>query len=173
MSFFVYLTTPSVLRFQTAMDDTRATGPWRGVEVERIDSCSSLNTLVVFVLKWRKKSTRKALSWPVCGPSFKPMTIQIQRISTFRLRSVVVFLSTYCTDPCESLVLVQVTYHHNNNTSFNKPTWSTYNVNTLFTSSCSFLNNVRTLPVLQLRTYTGWFEMIVGVLTTCHTINLR
>ena len=73
MPFFVYLTTPSVLRFQTAMDETMVTGPWRGAEEERIDSCSSLNTLVLFVLKWRKKSARKALGWPVFGPRFKPI----------------------------------------------------------------------------------------------------
>ena len=45
------------------------------------------------------------------------------------------FIYLYCTGPCGSSVWVQVTHHHNNSSSFNKPTWSTYNVNTLFTSS--------------------------------------
>ena len=31
----------------------------------------------------------------------------------------------------------KLTHHHNNNNLFNKPTWNTYNINTLFTSSCS------------------------------------
>ena len=50
--------------------------------------------------------------------------------------------SAACTGPCNS---------------FNKPTWNTYNINTLFINSCSFLNTyvLITLPVLQLRTYTA------------------
>jgi len=60
------------------------------------------------------------------------------------------------TDPCGSSVWVQGTHHHNNNNSFNKPTWNTYNINTLFTSSCSCLNTyvLCTLHALQLRTCT-------------------
>ena len=61
-----------------------------------------------------------------------------------------------CTDPCGSLVWVQVAHHHNNNNLFNKRTCNTYNINTLFTSSFSCLNKhvLCTLHVLQLRSCT-------------------
>ena len=63
--------------------------------------------------------------------------------------------NTQCTGPCGSLVCVQVAHRHNNDNSLNKPTWNTYNINTLFTSSCSCVNTyvLCTLHVLQLRTY--------------------
>jgi len=65
-------------------------------------------------------------------------------------------LNCTCTGLCGCLVRVQVTHHHNNNNLFNKPNWNTYNINTLFTSSCSCLNTyvLCTLHVLQLRTCT-------------------
>ena len=62
----------------------------------------------------------------------------------------------YCTSPCGSLVLVPVTHQHNNNNLFNKKTRNTYNINTLFISSCSCLNmyELCKLHVLRLRTCT-------------------
>ena len=53
-------------------------------------------------------------------------------------RPIISLTTTYCTKPCTdscgSLVWVQVTHPHNNNNSFNKPTWNTYNIITLFTA---------------------------------------
>ena len=71
-------------------------------------------------------------------------------------RAMSIIYSECCTGLCGSLVWVQVIHHHNNNILFNKPIWNTYNINTLFTSSCSCLNThvLCTLPVLQIRTYT-------------------
>jgi len=37
-----------------------------------------------------------------------------------------------CTGPCGNFVWVQVTHYHKNNNSFNKPTWSTYNINFVY-----------------------------------------
>ena len=54
-----------------------------------------------------------------------------------------------CNRPCRSLVWEEVTHHHTK--PFNKPTWSAYNINTLFTSSCSYLNTCVLIKVHVLK----------------------
>ena len=131
------------------------------------------------------KPCNLALTWPPYGS--ESFLASISRIGRFNPYQIFALASNFppqsaylefpkilttvvyafcCTGPCGSLVWVQVTHRHNNNNSFNKPTWNTYNINTLFTSSCSCLNTyvLSTLHVLQLRMYTVpeslWYTVI-------------